>query len=377
MLSLSRVALLTASICCATFSTAQAVEVSSRLLRVSGTAVPETPQPPGSVIDLDAAGALIRGVVNLDWVPLDGAPGGPWTCTLEFLSSGGAVHFPAPMRNRQYPVLDPGRRLYGVRDPDPACPLPLPWFPWQPIHDGQLFSGWTMQITRMASQSDFSGELSLHVGSCDSGACDQAEQLALAFDSLPADPPPCAGDVLLLDTDGDGEADARDLRSGFTDASAGPGVDENGVTIADFCWGEAQRDASICRTLDFRNDETGRRKPRDCRMIRPRSGSRYCGAGEFFGSSSPVAPPRTCLGHALLEDADADGEPDTTDRCPGTPAGSAIDGSGCSTEQFCSLQSVQLCQRADFANDEPLAKRPGDCARTRSEPHTCTAAAPR
>jgi len=58
----------------------------------------------------------------------------------------------------------------------------------------------------------------------------------------------------------------------------------------------------------------------------------------------------------------------------GAPLGAVIDGDGCSAVQFCSQESVQLCERADFQNDEPLMKRPADCARTKPMPRTCAAA---
>ncbi|MEM7412941.1 MAG: thrombospondin type 3 repeat-containing protein [Myxococcota bacterium] len=42
-----------------------------------------------------------------------------------------------------------------------------------------------------------------------------------------------------------------------------------------------------------------------------------------------------CLDDPPFLDADLDGEHDRTDRCPATPAGSTIDGFGCSRPQFC------------------------------------------
>ena len=361
-----RAALLTLTICGLSSSTA-AVEVH---LRLGGQL-----QPPGSVIDIDAAGVMIRGAINFVGDPENGIPSGSWTCVVEFVGSA-SVYFPGSLKDRQYPVLDPARIQYGSRHADPACPVPLPWFWWQPIQDGQVIAEWTMRLTRVASQSDFSGELALRLLAFDSGGFSDVGALTFAFDSVPeSGSPPCSGDVLLLDTDGDGETDARDLRSGFVDGSAGPGVDENGVTVADFCWGVAQRARATCRVLDFRNDEPQLRKPRDCAFVSDGEGG-YCDAAEYFGGAGgPFAAPRTCLGYALFDDADGDGEPDTSDRCPSTPHGAAIDGNGCSAAQFCSVQSAQDCRRADFRNDEPFVKKPADCLRSQATPSACAAAA--
>jgi hypothetical protein len=60
-------------------------------------------------------------------------------------------------------------------------------------------------------------------------------------------------------------------------------------------------------------------------------------------------------------DLDGDLEPNASDRCPGTQA--AADTAGCSIAQFCALQPLALCKRADFRNDEPGVKKPRDCAR--------------
>ena len=68
------------------------------------------------------------------------------------------------------------------------------------------------------------------------------------------------------------------------------------------------------------------------------------------------------------DDADADGERDRTDRCSGTPPGEAIDAAGCSVTQFCAVQPLAVCSKADWRNDEPAAK-PGDCARQGVKPN--------
>jgi hypothetical protein len=95
----------------------------------------------------------------------------------------------------------------------------------------------------------------------------------------------------------------------------------------------------------------------------------------FYRSHPPLAPTRTCAGFPIVDDADRDGEPNATDRCASTPVGAAIDGDGCSAEQFCSQQSAAICRRVDFGNDEPLVKLPDDCALTRTTPRACTGSA--
>jgi hypothetical protein len=309
---------------------------------LTATLLPAVPDGPGSRIDIDAAGVVIRAVLQLHEFGLDGTPVTQWTGTLEKTPGG-----------------------YTVADPNHTRPFLLPDY-------GLGF--WWPTLTRVTNQSDFAGELALFADRNVWGD-HRHWQLTFAFSSLPTDgPPPCAGDVLLLDDDGDGEANGRDARPWALDETFGPGVDENGLSIADFCGDVGGRDSRTCRILDFRNDEPARRKPRDCKMVRPFSRARYCGAAEYFGPVAPASPPRACQGYTLFDDADVDGEPDSTDRCASTPIGSAIDGNGCSAEQFCSQQSMQLCRRADFGNDEPFARNPGDCVATRSTPRACAAA---
>ena len=69
-------------------------------------------------------------------------------------------------------------------------------------------------------------------------------------------------------------------------------------------------------------------------------------------------------------DADADGEPDAVDACPGTSPGSAVDSAGCSQNQFCGTISARSyydrlrCSGADWRNDEHGEERPRDCRYT-------------
>jgi hypothetical protein len=89
-----------------------------------------------------------------------------------------------------------------------------------------------------------------------------------------------------------------------------------------------------------------------------------------------------CLATTPAADEDGDGEADSTDRCPGTPANAEVDGNGCSQEQFCRdvttgvmgrgsalYRAFLACPRSDWQNDEPLSNRPKDCrfARTSKE----------
>jgi hypothetical protein len=78
-----------------------------------------------------------------------------------------------------------------------------------------------------------------------------------------------------------------------------------------------------------------------------------------------------CLGFAVVDDADGDGEPDSTDRCASTPTGATVDGDGCSALQFCEAQPAAGCGRADFDNDEP-GRKPLDCKKTKAKPRACT-----
>ena len=68
-----------------------------------------------------------------------------------------------------------------------------------------------------------------------------------------------------------------------------------------------------------------------------------------------------CLSNPLGQDEDEDGEADITDSCPNTLIGSAVDESGCSQNQFCSLFTIpNMCVRADWGNDDTI-KNSNDC----------------
>ena len=66
---------------------------------------------------------------------------------------------------------------------------------------------------------------------------------------------------------------------------------------------------------------------------------------------------------AVPVDGDGDGLLGSVDLCPGTPAGAAVDDSGCSRAQFCAAQPVQgstpsrrvrACRTADWRSDGTL-----------------------
>jgi hypothetical protein len=73
-----------------------------------------------------------------------------------------------------------------------------------------------------------------------------------------------------------------------------------------------------------------------------------------------------CLEQQSLQDADGDGEADSTDACPETPTGHEVDQAGCSMEQFCNSidtsanGGIAICRASDWGNDEPLG-HPFDC----------------
>ena len=75
----------------------------------------------------------------------------------------------------------------------------------------------------------------------------------------------------------------------------------------------------------------------------------------------------TFHGHALRGSGAGDGEEDSTDACPDTPPGEAVDQAGCSLVQVCASvdpgakQGGGTCTASDWRNDVPLGAA-GDCA---------------
>lgn len=69
----------------------------------------------------------------------------------------------------------------------------------------------------------------------------------------------------------------------------------------------------------------------------------------------------------MLDDSDGDGVPAVLDLCGKTEAGAEVDGRGCSQRQFCGrvdagkVDGDEICRRADWRDDEPLATHPEDC----------------
>lgn len=91
---------------------------------------------------------------------------------------------------------------------------------------------------------------------------------------------------------------------------------------------------------------------------RPRLDLAKINAGQPPDPPDPNTPqcpdcPDTCA------DADGDGEQDSRDRCPGTPAGLSIDDAGCSHEQWChtivpgTWRDKGDCRAMDWGNNEP------------------------
>jgi hypothetical protein len=239
-----------------------------------------------------------------------------------------------------------------------------------------LDDGWAdaeLTLDGFVTQSQFSGTIvDRSIRATESG-----EKLVVEtyrFSTLPgATASVCPGARLYFDEDLDGEEDTRDgARRGQTDVRFGGLVDGAGRTIADFC-ALSPSLKRLCIRRDFLNDQPLRRNPLDCRWVGPVT-SPSCWAARVTG---PLAPPPpfsgpTCQGLPLFSDVDGDGENDLRDRCAATPGGATIDEHGCSAAQFCALQPLKTCRRADFANDEHGVKRPRDCLRTAGQ---CTASA--
>lgn len=67
-----------------------------------------------------------------------------------------------------------------------------------------------------------------------------------------------------------------------------------------------------------------------------------------------------CVAESRFADADADGEHDSTDLCPGSSPDAAVDAAGCSLAQFCAGHDRRDCGHADWRNDSPRGPG-GDC----------------
>lgn len=72
---------------------------------------------------------------------------------------------------------------------------------------------------------------------------------------------------------------------------------------------------------------------------------------------------------AATTDTDVDGVLDADDTCPGTPAATTVDSTGCSKAQFCATfdvttkPGIRPCKKADWGNDEPImTRKTDDCA---------------
>jgi hypothetical protein len=140
--------------------------------------------------------------------------------------------------------------------------------------------------------------------------------------------------VDLADTDADGIVDAAD---NCPAASNKPQLDTDGDGAGDAC---------------------------DAQPLVPSGSPIACGA-ETLRANVAIAASSADIAQCVaagFPDGDADGEPDATDRCAGTPEGASRDAAGCSQAQFCTAAGLARCTRGDFRNDEPASKKPADCA---------------
>lgn len=295
--------------------------------------LPLTPEVPVGVgaIDVDGRGRFLQGVFDLGGYTRGGAEVAGWTREL----------LPSDLQQSDW-WLDAGE-VWGDVD--------------LVITDFQTpgrFAGRITHFYELATESGAAGELFLEIYSFSTAQAPSGPV-----------PSPCPGLRLHLDEDADGEEDGRDLAPpGETDPSFGTRVDGGGRTVADFC-AIGTSTPGLCKRLDFQNDEPLRQRPKDCR---PTPGSCRPVQSMPAASPAPFSGP-TCEGLPVFSDADGDEESDVSDRCPNSTG--AVDRNGCDAEQFCAVQSLGSCKRADFQNDEPTLKRPGDCQRVARE---CTAA---
>ena len=168
-----------------------------------------------------------------------------------------------------------------------------------------------------------------------------------------------------MDTDGDGVPDSVDK----CPTVPNPGQeDTDGNGVGDACNAFEDRDGDeFSDALDnCPNDINPTQSDRD---------------GDGVGDDCDPFPddPDNDLQQCLLDlgeceagnppaDTDGDGEADSTDRCPMTPAAAAVDDAGCSQEEFCGLitferkigRRMATCNALDWKNDERLGN-PMDC----------------
>lgn len=182
----------------------------------------------------------------------------------------------------------------------------------------------------------------------DIGTIQAGDSVTVTFDVVLVDPlPECVASV-----SNQGVVTAAGIAAVSTDdpdtPAAGDATQTDVATALEAC----QEEAAICESnLDGCTDDLGR-----CT-------SHLMTCQEALGAA--LDDLAACLNNPAFEDADADGEHDDTDRCPGTPAGEPVDQAGCSLAEFCGSMDIDAshsaawCNRADWQNDEPLGA--SDC----------------
>lgn len=200
------------------------------------------------------------------------------------------------------------------------------------------------------------------------------------LDNCPADPNPDQADLdgngigdacnSFEDMDGDDHADDLDVCPSVADPDQ-PDTDGDGIgdvcnAAIDFDGDDHRDDLDNCPETSNRgqSDRDSDGQGDACDPF-PDEPDNEKGQLRFdLGASTEAL--NVCLDRRPFEDADGDGEEDSTDACAATPAGEAVDDAGCSLTQFCGARSTRGrggrdCTRADWQADETSPSKPHDC----------------